>query len=219
MELRDKKRYLRTILTITIIFVFSMIVCGFYSPKAIKISASTNNIFNMDMLKEWISIKGSLGNSEKLEVKDWNIVFNKDGIILDLNCEITSSGGMYYYINYDQSNKEYSVIQKRAWISNTPNEYIDADRFFRVCSDLKFKNIVSMGEYSICHVAASGSSVIFNKKDVCKLRIEGSQFVAINNLSLPFKGYTFCVTGVEELEAATSRNLNEIYLLYNIARE
>lgn len=219
MDLWHKKRYLRTILTIAIIFVFSMIVCGFYSPKANKINASTNNIFSIDMLKEWISIKRSLGNPEKLEVKDWNIVFNKDGIILDLDCEITSSGGTHYYIKYDQNNKEYSIIQKRAWINNTPNEYIDADSFFRICSDLKFKDIVSMGEYSNCHIAASGSSVIFNKKDACKLRIEGSNLIAINNLSLPFKGYTFCVTGVEELEAATSRELNEIYLLYNTARE
>jgi hypothetical protein len=202
--------------------------CGVLTPFIEKsyferervISASSNNIYTIDLNADYNEIKQKIGINEHTKLEDFEADFAQSGSINRLSYTFLTSdskGIVLYKVNYnaDKSNYIIKPTKVNQWLQY--NRLISEEQFFYGLNYLDLKKAIPREEYSYYTVRCGGDYSNWAVKDFDNYLITDKGFKQINDEELPIEGYVFWVYGNKKTDEGDhisySSENNRAYIL------
>ncbi|GEM_PF-2908306 len=207
------------------LFVF---FCGILTPFIEKsyferervISASSNNIYTIDLNADYNAIKQKMGINEHAKFEDFEADFAQTGSINRLSYTFLtndSKGIVLYKVNYNADKSKYIIKPTKVnqWLQY--NRLISEEQFFYGLNYLDLKKAIPREEYPYYTVRCSGDYSNWAVKDFDNYLITDKGFKQINHEELPVEGYVFWVYGNKKTDEGNhisySSENNRAYIL------
>lgn len=209
------------------LFVF---FCGILIPYIEKsyfereriVSASSNNIYTIDLNTDYNAIKQKLGINEDTKLEDFEVDFEPSGIIKRLSYMFLtndSNGIVLYRINYNADKNKYTIRPTKVNQWAQYNRLINEEQFFYVLNYLDIKKVIPQEDYPYYTVRCSGDYSSWAVKDFDNYLITDKGFMKLNDEELPVEGYVFWTFGNIESDGGNrtsySSDNNRAYILSN----
>lgn len=207
------------------LFVF---FCGILTPFIEKsyferervISASSNNIYTIDLNADYNAIKQKMGINEHAKFEDFEADFAQTGSINRLSYTFLtndSKGIVLYKVNYNADKSKYIIKPTKVnqWLQY--NRLISEEQFFYGLNYLDLKKAIPREEYPYYTVRCGGDYSNWAVKDFDNYLITDKGFKQINHEELPVEGYVFWVYGNKKTDEGDhisySSENNRAYIL------
>lgn len=202
--------------------------CGILTPLIEKsyferdrvISASSNNIYTIDLNADYNAIKEKLGIKDSAKLEDFEADFVESGSINRMSYTFLtndSKGFVLYRVDYNTYKNKYTIKPTKVnqWLQY--NRLIGEEQFFYGLSHLDLRNAIPKEEYPYYTVRCGGEYSSWAAKDFNNYLITDKGFKQINNQELPVEGYVFWVHGNKKTDEGDhisySSENNRAYIL------
>ncbi|MFL0248692.1 hypothetical protein [Candidatus Clostridium stratigraminis] len=202
--------------------------CGIINPFIEKlyfereraISASSSNIYTIDLNADYDAIKQKIGINEFTKLEDFQADFTQSGRINRLSYTFLTSdnkGVVLYKVSYNADKSKYIIKPTKVdqWLQY--NRLISEEQFFYGLNYLDLKKAIPREEYPYYTVRCNGDYSNWAVKDFDNYLITDKGYKQINDKELPVGGYVFWVYGNKKTDEGDhisySSENNKAYIL------
>lgn len=189
---RSKKYAAQLGLLVFIIGVSVPFISKLVYERPRQITVDSVSINTIDFQKDWQLIKEKLEINEDTKLERFNLSYNADGTIRDLQCELIlrrDKGLTHYSIDLLPKKQKYIIRPRKVeqWLQY--DRLMTAERFFQNLSLLNIEDTKPSGSYEWYVIAGSGEIVNYAIKEYNKvLIISKDNLREIGNEELPIRG-------------------------------
>lgn len=193
-----------------------------YFERERVLSASSNNIYSIDLNTDYNAIKQKLEISENTKVEDFQADFEYSGNIKRLSYTLLtndSKGIVLYNVNYNTDKNKYTIkpMKVNQWAQY--NRLVDEYQFLYAINHLDLKKAIPQEGYPYYTVKCSGEYSGWEVKDFDNYLITDNGVKQLNDKELPVKGYVFLIFGNKRTDeggyTSYGSDNNRAYILSN----
>lgn len=191
-----------------------------YFQRERVVSASSNNIYTIDLNTDHNAIKQKLGINKHTKLEEFQADFENSGVIRRLSYTFLtndSNGIVLYRVNYSTDKNKYTIRPTKVNQWAQYNRLISEDQFFYVLNNLDLKKAIPKEEYPYYTVRCPGDYSSWGVKDFDNYLIKDKGFKRLNDEELPVEGYVFWICGNKRTDEGDhisySSDNNRAYIL------
>lgn len=176
---------------------------GASKSKVYRVPISSNNLYSIDLLKDWKAIQQKAGIPEATRIEDFETKYNYDGGIRELSFEVTGYKGgklTHYRIERLPSKSIYQVTQSyvNQWLQY--DQLVETESLVNMLNELNFRDLKPEGEFSWYVLRSSGMKDSYEVGDIRKFFVEeNGKYVEVNK-DMPIKGYSVASYGMVKVK-------------------
>lgn len=202
-----------------VIFIMSPIVTNMYFERSRNIEISSMNLYDLKFNNDWKNIKNEFDIIENAAIVKFNLNFEKDGNINEINFEIAEKkpDSIIIYTAYlDMKNNKYNISpHKKESLIQYP-KLMSADKYFSELSKLDLHKIKPLSNYDFYMMEINPFEFSDSSPSSKVYIINGSEInLKIDNS--PTWGRSFTITGMEKTSESTWESSEwSSYILMNL---
>lgn len=169
-----------------------------YFERERVVSASSNNIYTIDLKADYNAIKQKIGISQYTKFEDFEADFEHSGLIKRLSYTFLtndSNGIVLYRVDYSVNKNKYTIKPTKVNQWAQYNRLISEEQFFYGLNYLDLKKAIPKEEYPYYTVRCPGDYSSWAAKSFDNYLITKDGFKQINDEELPVEGYVFWIFG------------------------
>lgn len=200
-----------TVWTVIAVLLTVLVGCagltGASKSKAYRVPVTSNNLYSIDLFKDWKAIQQRASIPEATRIEDFKTEYNYDGSIRELYFEVTGykDGKLaHYQIQMLPSENVYRVTQTYVsqWLQY--DQLVETESLVKMLNELNFKDLKPEGEFSWYVLRSSGMKDNYGAGDVRKFFMEDNgKYVEVNK-DKALKGYSISSFGMVKVKTGKS---------------
>lgn len=197
-----RKKNIGTRMYLVLVIIICVIVVPLlgkgYFQRQRKVSASSSNIYNIDLKNDLKAIKQKLDVKGNVKIDNFNVSFEESGMIKSLEFRFLvreNNGVVIYNVDLSPNKEEYAIKPQRVkqWLQY--DRLINEEQFFYALSHLNIKEVKPKQEYPYYSMRCSGEYQQWAMTEWNNFFITDSGLKKIEDNKAPLDAYLFWFFG------------------------